>query len=261
LILIHGKSPSPELRQALALLKHIKVVGYMKFVIRLLLGLTIAAIIYQFALEFATGDCLAIQQDIRAAGAKILLLFIATASVLAVIGLPAPLIAAVGGLLFGAFTGGALASTSITLGSLAAWVLARSFFRRGELPRSLESRLTATWYQQMMTETTTSGFHWVVKNAMRCPLPFTYFAAITAAKVNHLNSQSLAGGIYAASFLPVAAYALAGGSIGCAVINHAQGLAIHHYRPSLVISCLVLVFLARFQSWVGQTSGTNGVNQ
>jgi uncharacterized membrane protein YdjX (TVP38/TMEM64 family) len=219
-----------------------------KSTLRLATGITFAFLIYQLALKFATGDCASIQSEIRANGPSMMLVLLGSGSFFALVGFPAALIAAVAGLLMGPISGASLASTALVVGSLIAWTIARSAFKNGVFPPIIEKRLHGAWYENMMEERTSSGFHWVLSNAINCPLPFSFFAALVGAKVRHLNLQSLIAGIFASTFFYVAAYALTGASIGCAVINHANGFDVSQYRNMMIVSCILLIALAQIQS-------------
>jgi uncharacterized membrane protein YdjX (TVP38/TMEM64 family) len=216
---------------------------------RLLAGGVFAFLIYQVAIHFATGDCTSLQSEVRSRGPSMLLLLFTMATIFAIAGLPAAMIAAMTGVLMGPVSGASLASTALTLGSLVAWKLARMLFKDGTLPKVVEQKLQGPWIDNMMDQKTATGFHWITSNAIASPLPFSYFAAVTGSKVPHLNLQSLIAGIFASSFFYVAAYALAGASIGCAAINHALGFDVSQYRTMVIISCLSLILLARLQSW------------
>lgn len=211
--------------------------------------MALAFIIYQLALNFATGDCSSLQQDMRAQGPLALSLFLLIATLLAAAGLPTAILSALGGILFGSFPGGSLVSVAICIASISAWALARTLWSNGMFPSAIENRLKKQWFEDMMNDRTDSGFHWVMKSANRCPLPFPYFCAIVGVKVQHLNLIPIIAGLFASSFIHVAAYSLAGGSIGCAVMNHALGLDISEFRPAIIASCLILMLLAQIDSF------------
>jgi uncharacterized membrane protein YdjX (TVP38/TMEM64 family) len=204
-------------------------------------------LIYQVALQLATGDCQTIQTNIRAGGINGLSLVFAATTILAIFGAPIAIISALAGLLLGPITGGAMTSAAISAGAILAWLIARWTFRKGAFPDHVEKKIQQSWYQEMMDQRTDSAFDWVKTFSIKCPLSFPHFTALVAVKVRHLKLAPIISGIFAASILYVIAYSLAGGSIGCAAVNHAVGADIAPYKNSIIGSCLLLLILAKFQ--------------
>ena len=215
---------------------------------RIILGVALAFVLYQLALNFATRDCQAIHQEIMLQGPWTIVKLLALCTAASIIGIPAILIAITVGVLTGPFLGAPLTSLAITLSSVFLWIITRYAFPNGMLPNFIEKNLHGAWYDQMMSDRTISGFHWTATHGMTAPIPYAFFAGIAGAKVRHLNFQSLIAGIFAGSILQVAGYSLAGASIGCAVINHALGLSINQYRALIAVSCVILILLSRLQS-------------
>jgi Na+/phosphate symporter len=103
-----------------------------------------------------------------------------------------------------------------------------------------------------MKQRSTTGFHWTITNAMNAPLSYPIFSFIVGMLIPHLTITSLISGVFAASVLYVAGYALAGGSIGCAVVNHALGLPYEQYKTMMLFSCGILLLLSKLQAHLAQ---------
>ena len=159
------------------------------------------------------------------------------------------------------FKGAPLASLAVTIGSLFLWGVGRLGYSKTRLPEFLDQRLEQSeWFKNMMNDRSTSGFQWTALHGLLATLPYPFVSFLIGAKIPHLNSQSFIAGIFAGSILQVAGYSLAGASIGCAVINHAVGVGFEQYRTLMVVSCLILVLLARLQNSISKTQ-INGVHK
>lgn len=213
--------------------------------LRVFTGIALAFLTYQAALYFATGDCASLQVGLREKGPIALGAFLSVAALLTITGIPIAVISAAAGMLLGPISGGSVASTAVSVASITSWYLARKLYMDRDLPALLEQSVTKPWFNKIMNEKTQSGFHWVTKSASICPLPFPYFSALLGVKVRHLSGPAIVAGVFVSSFLHVAAYSLAGGSIGCAVMNHAVGVDISQYKFSIIVSCVFLILLAR----------------
>lgn len=215
---------------------------------RFIVGLGLAVLLYQFALHFATADCQTLHQELKFRGPKMLFILILGLTGSSFIGLPLSIVAMSAGVLTGPMLGGPLTSISLSIAVTIAWHIGKYFFRSGNLPPGIARQLESSWYKSMMDDHSISGFHWTATHSQRSQIPFSCFAALVGAKVPHLSLPSFVAGIFVGSVIQVAGYSLAGASIGCAVINHALGLDISEYRTLIVVSCLILILLTRYQS-------------
>jgi uncharacterized membrane protein YdjX (TVP38/TMEM64 family) len=218
-------------------------------IVRLGTGIILAFIFYHLAQNFATSDCREMQSSLRERGPVLLGQTIIAATMGSILGVPAALIAVITGTLTGPLVGAPLASFAVTIGSLLLWGLGRLAFSQRRLPEFIDERLNkSTWYKNMMNDRAASGFQWTALHGLLAPLPYPLVSFLIGAKVRHLNPQSFVAGIFMGSILQVAGYSLAGASIGCAVINHAIGEGFEQYQTLMVVSCLILIMLARLQN-------------
>ena len=229
--------------------------------VRLGTGILLAFVFYHLAQNFATSDCREMQLSLQERGPIFLAQLLLAATIISILGVPATLIAVLSGTLTGPLVGAPLASLAVTIGSLFLWGVGRLGYSKTRLPEFLNQRLEQSeWFKNMMNDRSTSGFQWTALHGLLAPFPYPFVSFLIGAKIPHLNSQSFIAGIFAGSILQVAGYSLAGASIGCAVINHAVGVGFEQYRTLMVVSCLILVLLARLQNSINKTQ-INGVHK
>jgi uncharacterized membrane protein YdjX (TVP38/TMEM64 family) len=223
---------------------------------RLAIGILLAYVLYQAALNFATTDCREIQTSFQLAGPTMALRLVFAATLAAAAGVPAAIIAVIGGVLTGPFMGVAISSFGLTAASTLFWVAGRYFYKGPVITQTIDRKISASGsYQAMMADKSISGFHWTAINSFCSVFPFPLFALIAGQKIPHLSFQSLITGLFAGSIALVAGYTLAGASIGCSLINFAQGVEFSGYRTLMIISCLILALTSRIQSQLDLKGG------
>jgi uncharacterized membrane protein YdjX (TVP38/TMEM64 family) len=229
-------------------------------IVRLGTGIFLAFVFYHLAQNFATSDCRDMQINLQERGYIVLGQLLLVATIVSMLGVPATLIAVLTGTLTGPLVGAPLASAAITISSLLLWGAGRVGFSKRRLPEFIDQRLDKSiWFKNMMNDRAASGFQWTALHGLLAPIPYPFVSFLIGAKVRHLNPQSFIAGIFAGSILQVAGYSLAGASIGCAVINHAVGVSFEQYRTLMVVSCLILILLARLQNTINKNK-LNGAN-
>lgn len=219
--------------------------------IRLTFGVALGVIFYKLALVYATVDCQTMQDSIRASGhtgaLKILLGLIFLSS----LGVPAAISGLIAGLLFGSAVGGPFASLAVLVSSVLLWLIGKQIRNLPWTQSFVEQQMASqAWFQNAMNQHSTSGFHWVASQGIIAKAPLPIFSFMIGAAVKHLAPASFLAGIFAASVLYIAGYALAGASIGCAVVNHALDVSFEQYKTLTIISCIALLILSKAQSYV-----------
>lgn len=223
-----------------------------KFV-RLLAGLGLGVSVYYVAQSFASVDCQAIQAANRAGGLRSVVSFIGLMTLLISLGVPAAIIGTLAGLLLSPPIGAPLASFSVVLATAVFWGLGRLTHLSPALKKRFLSRLeNMKWFNEMMDNKASSGFHWTVSASLNSPISYPLFAFFAGLTVSHLRFAALITGIFASSALYIAGYALAGGSIGCGVVNHAINQPFEQYKPMMLLSCALLLMLSKAQSALQQ---------
>lgn len=224
-----------------------------KGLLRIGTGLALGFLIYYVAYHYASVDCQTLQTSNRSAGASSALKITSLLIVLTSLGLPSAISGILAGLLLGPSIGGPLASMAIVASSAIFWVIGHLAGRNSQVKFYVEGALTSKpWFSDAMTQRAATGFNWTIINAMNSPLSYPLFSFVVGTLIPHLTFISMISGIFATSVLYVAGYALAGGSIGCAVVNHAQGLPYEQYKTLMLASCIILLLLSKLQSHIEQ---------
>jgi uncharacterized membrane protein YdjX (TVP38/TMEM64 family) len=222
-------------------------------ILRVVGGVALGFLIYYAAYHYASVDCHTMQTINLSAGRHTVAKIAALLIIIASLGIPSAISGIVAGLLLGPTVGGPLASLSIVIASCIFWILGHLAGRNPSLKSSVEGLLSARhWFHEAMKQRSTTGFHWTIANALNAPLSYPFFSFIVGMLIPHLSITSMISGVFAASVLYVAGYALAGGSIGCAVVNHALGLPYDQYRTMMLFSCGILLLLSKLQAHLAQ---------
>jgi uncharacterized membrane protein YdjX (TVP38/TMEM64 family) len=217
--------------------------------IRLISGFMIALGIYYASITYASVDCHSLQMTNQSGGITSAIKITLLLALISVFGAPSTITGIIAGLLLGPAIGAPLASLAIVLASMVFWGIGCLFRDKFEVKNGIESRLLKQrWFNSIMMKKSNSSFHWTLSSSMIVPISYPVFALICGMLVPHLTFISTITGIFAASVFHVAGYALAGGSIGCAVMNHALGLSFENYKIMMFISCFILLLLSRLQS-------------
>jgi uncharacterized membrane protein YdjX (TVP38/TMEM64 family) len=191
------------------------------------------------------------QAEFRLGGPLSIARLVSISFAAAFIGIPSSVIAVIAGLLVGPIMGASTTSFALTLASGLSWSIGRYLYKGPLINSSVDGLMTEnSTYKSMMSDRSTSGFHWTAFNSFCSVMPFPLFAFIAGQRIQHLSFQSMITGVFAGSLTLVAGYALAGASIGCSLINYAQGIAFTKYNTLMVISCLILAIIARLQSQI-----------
>jgi uncharacterized membrane protein YdjX (TVP38/TMEM64 family) len=219
--------------------------------IRIAFGVALGVVFYKLALVYATVDCQTIQDSVRGSGHTGALKILLGLIVLSSLGVPAAISGLIAGLIFGPVVGGPFASLAILISSVLLWLIGKQIRNMPWTHSFIEQQMASqAWFQNAMNQHSTSGFHWVASQGIIAKAPLPIFALMIGATVKHLAPASFLAGIFAASVLYIAGYALAGASIGCAVVNHALGLSFDQYKTLTIISCMTLLILSKAQSYV-----------
>lgn len=230
-----------------------KIFGPSKQLLRIISGVALGFCIYYLAYHYASVDCETIQNTNRSGGFYSALKIIAVLVTTASLGIPSAISGLVAGLLLGPEVGGPMASLSVVISSAISWAVGRLVRKNKNLKSALEGRLaTQDWFNQAMEKRSTTGFQWTIAISMSAPVPYPFFSFVGGALIPHLTFSSMIAGIFMASVLHIAGYALAGGSIGCAVVNHALGLSFAQYKTMMLISCGTLLLLSKLQISISQ---------
>ncbi len=221
----------------------------LKSMLRVVAGVVIAVLLYQIAQNFAISDCGELQLATRKGGVVALVKILLGGSLLAIVGAPSALVAILAGLLTGPIIGAPISSMALVIASVFWWSLGHFFFQDGLSPASFDARIEKSpWYVNMMRQNSNSGFHWTIIHGFIKPVPYALLGLIVGSKVRHLSFLSYISGIFIGSIILLAGYCLAGASIGCAVVNHAQGYDFAQYKLPMLISCMILALISRIQS-------------
>lgn len=162
--------------------------------------------------------------------------------------LPTSIIAIFAGIFIGPATGAPIVSAGVVLASATMFYLGRIFCKNKNLPPQLDHLIVQSrWFNVMMEDRATSSFHWCAKYSLLSPVPYAFFSLLVGSKINHLKANSLVSGVFVGSLLHIAGYTLAGAGIGCALINHAIGKATKPFSWLVLISCIILLLLSRYQ--------------
>lgn len=219
--------------------------------IRLAFGVLIGVTVYKAALVYATVDCQTLQDSVRYNGHLSAFKILIGLVVLSSVGVPAAIGGLLGGLLFGPIIGGPFASLAVLISSILLWLIGKQIKSISWIDNFIERHLASReWFKRAMGLHSTSGFHWITSQGIIAKVPLPIFALMIGARVKHLTPASFVAGIFAASVFYIAGYALAGASIGCAVVNHALGVSFEQYKMMTLISCVVLLILSKVQSYV-----------
>lgn len=219
--------------------------------IRIVCGVALGVVFYKLALVYATVDCQTMQDSLRGSGHTGALKILLGLIVLSSLGVPAAISGLIAGLIFGPAVGGPFASLAILMSSALLWLIGKQIRNMPWTQNFIEQQMASqAWFQNAMNQHSTSGFHWVASQGIIAKAPLPVFALMIGVTVKHLAPASFLAGIFAASVLYIAGYALAGGSIGCAVINHALGVSFDQYKNLTIISCIALLILSKAQSYV-----------
>ena len=217
--------------------------------LRVLSGVSLGFILYYAAARFATYDCQTMQLTVRSGGLANVLALLAGLILLLMVGIPSAVIGIISGMLAGPILGAPIASASIVVTSLALWLAGKTLASYSKVPLFLTQKTDSSpWLQHALNQRSKSGFHWIVAHGVNAPMSYPYFSFIIGTQIPHMTFLSVASGIFAGSVLYLAGYALAGASIGCAVINHAIGTSFEQYKPLMLVSCLILLMLSRVQA-------------
>lgn len=165
------------------------------------------------------------------------------------IGIPAPVAAIFAGLLTSPLTGSALTASAF-IGALAIWFLLGRFAGRDHpLAQRFERWASGKlWFTDLMAARTHSGFHWVAEYVYRTPIPPILFAAFCGASVKSLSISELLTGAFISLIAMIIAFSLAGGNIGCALLDHVQGLPTKEHVIPVLISVLALIAVSKLRS-------------
>jgi uncharacterized membrane protein YdjX (TVP38/TMEM64 family) len=222
----------------------------MKSTMRIIVGILLATVLYQFAKSYATSECSGLQSAV-ARDPKTLIQLSIIAGSMAFAGTPAAIVAVFLGIFMGPVIGAPIGSMAITMSAGLWWLIGHFALPHGFKPQKLDQHLESqSWYTNLMRQNAQSGFHWTAHHGFVSNIPFSVLSVIVGAKVRHMSFVSFITGVFIASLAVLIGYCLAGASIGCAVINHAQGYDFSHYQTPMLVSCVILVLLSKTQSIV-----------
>jgi len=231
----------------------IRIFGGTRHFLRVVGGVALGFCIYYVAYNYASVDCQTMQSANLAAGANAAWKITSLLILIASLGVPSAICGVVAGLMLGPTIGGPLASLAIVIASSLFWAIGHFAGKNNGLKSATEALLASrSWFYEAMKQRSATGFHWTVANAINAPLSYPFFSFIVGMQVPHLTFFSMISGVFAASVLHVAGYALAGGSIGCAVVNHALGLPFEPYKTMMLVSCAILLLLSKLQAYMDQ---------
>ena len=230
----------------------------LKSMMRVFIGLIFAVALYQLAKSYATSDCAQLQTDIRRGGSVALQKIALVSSLLALAGAPAAVVAVFLGIFIGPIAGAPMSSLAIAVGAGFWWLIGHFCLPHGLMPVPLDNYVEERpWYGNLMRQNAKSAFHWTVRNGFVAPIPFAVLGLVVGAKIRHMNFLSFITGVFISSIALLMGYSLAGASIGCAVINHAQGYDFGQYKSLMLLSCVILTLLSKIQAIVEER--VNGV--
>lgn len=222
-------------------------------ILRLLAGLGLGVCVYYVAQRFSSVDCQAMQAANRTGGGLSAFSFLFLFTLLISLGAPAAILGTIAGLLLSPPIGAPLASLAVVLASTIFWGLGRLSHLSPKLKQFFGDKLLhRKWFSRIMENKASTGFHWTISTSINSTLSYPLFAFISGFAIPHLKFPSLITGIFASSALYIAGYALAGGSIGCGVVNHAISHPFEQYKPMMLLSCVLLFLLSKAQSSLQQ---------
>jgi uncharacterized membrane protein YdjX (TVP38/TMEM64 family) len=226
--------------------------------VRVLAGVILAFGLYQFARGYATADCMQMQTNIRQGGLHSLVFVLMAGTVMALLGAPAAIVAVFSGVCLGPMAGAPMSSLALTLGAGLWWMVGHWLLPHGLRPLSMDQYIEdRSWYQDLMRQKAKTAFHWTVRNGFIAPIPFAVLGLVVGSKIRHMNFRSFMTGVFMSSFVLLLGYCLAGASIGCAVINHAQGYDFSQYKTLMILSCVILALLSKAQTIIQERA--NGI--
>jgi hypothetical protein len=224
-------------------------IHWQSHIIRYTAGLIIAAVAYYAASISSIQDCSMLRLTVHSGGLITLGRIFFGLVVCIMIGMPAPVAAIFAGLLTSPFTGSALTAFAF-ITALAVWFLIGRFMGRdNSLVQSFERWASGRlWFTDLMAARAHSGFHWVAEYVYRTPIPPILFAAFCGASVKRLGIVELLTGAFISFIAMIIAFSLAGGNIGCALLDHVHGLPTKEHVIPIVISVVALVAVSKLRS-------------
>lgn len=177
-----------------------------------------------------------------------LLRLIGGSALLILCGLPLAVCALVAGFITTPLTGAGIVSAAAAFSFAIAFVAGRISGNESAMLMKFERWATGRlWYTDMLSSSTGSGLSWTMQQMNRVPIPLTWFSAYCGATIKHLSLPSFIAGSFASTVIVVFAYSLAGGSIGCAILDAARGLSTKAYLLPVICSTLAIVLASKLQ--------------
>lgn len=165
------------------------------------------------------------------------------------IGIPAPIAAIFAGLLTSPLTGSALTAAAMVFVMAIWFVIGRWAGRDNALFKNFERWASGKlWFTDLMAARAHSGFHWAAEYIYRTPIPAILFAAFCGAAVNRIRMVELMAGAFISMIAIIVAFSLAGGNIGCALMDYTHGLSTREHLIPIVISVVALIVVSKLRS-------------
>lgn len=217
-------------------------------IIRITSGIALAGLFYYLASISPLQDCATLRFTIHSGGlltlGRILIALIAAT----LIGVPMPIAALTAGMLTDPMTGSALVSLALVLITLGAYTCGRVLGRQNSLTQSFERwAFGRLWFTDLMAARAQSGLHWASEFVYRSPIPPVIFAAFCGAAVRHLTLIELIAGVFLSFIAVIVGYAVAGSSVGCAVLDYSHGLPTTNYILPIILSMILLIIISKIR--------------
>lgn len=218
------------------------------YLFRFCVGTAIAAASYYFVSISSLQDCSTLRLTVHnggilALGRIALALFAAT-----LIGIPTPIAAVCAGILTNPMTGSALTSFAFITALAVSFGFGRIVGRNHPLVRRFERWASGRlWFSDLMAARAQSGLHWASEFIYRTPIPPTLLAAFCGASIKHLQLVELLAGGFLSVIAVIVAYSLAGGTIGCALLDYTHGFPTEDYILPIILSALALIIVSKLR--------------
>lgn len=211
-------------------------------------GIALAGLFYYLASISPIQDCATLHFVVRSGGLPTLGRILLALAAATLIGVPMPLAALTAGLLTNPLVGSALASLALVTTSTGCYLFGKMVGRTHPLIRSFERWATGRlWFTDLMAARAQSGLHWASEFVYKSPIPTSIFAGFCGAAIVHLELTELIVGIFLSFISVIVGYAVAGSSIGCAIVDYTHDLPTTDYIFPMMLSIILLLIISKIR--------------
>ena len=216
--------------------------------VRIIAGIALAGVFYYLASISPIQDCATLHVQVHNGGLLTLGRIVLALFAGILIGIPMPIAALAAGILTNPLTGSALASLALVAAVTGGYLSGRLLGRQSPILQSFERWAAGRlWFTDLMAARAQSGLHWASEFVYKSPIPPVVFAGFCGAAIQHLALVELIVGIFLSFISVIVGYAVAGSTVGCAVLDYSHDMPTMGYVLPMILSIILLLIISKLR--------------